>query len=334
MTALQSTASRPPRGHKPKYGPINIRRAHISLNDEENAIMFADWLEQYEPKDLPEWPVVRAMTLEAVRLTEGPTNYNRNHLVVWSVSRFLVWGHFSRGIPLDFDLQFTDANIQRFVEIENTNEGTARTLRYRLNSVAKAVRSTPPPLRKQEIYGASDPAEPYTRKEITSLLAMLDNQKSRDRSQRLRAAITLGLGVGADGRNISALRGRDVSLHDGLVLVRLTKPDRSVPALHAYADIIMALAIDVGENGLLIGTSKVPVSDSLARFVTKHDPVIPSLRRMRSTFIVTLLQASVPLRVVMDVAGFSTARRLAEYSKYLPTISVEQAQRLVAEAGQ
>ena len=107
-----------------------------------------------------------------------------------------------------------------------------------------------------------------------------------------------------------------------------------MPVLAAYAGAILRLAEEVGPEDCLVGSSRVPVSDSLQTIATAHDPIAPSVRRLRTTFIVTLLQANVPFRLIMTAAGLETPRRLAEYSRYLPDVCPDEALRLIVEAGQ
>jgi hypothetical protein len=149
------------------------------------------------------------------------------------------------------------------------------------------------------------------------------------------ALLALGLGCGLDARDLSWVRGSDVTAEgDGAVLVTVsggTRP-RTVPALAAYASTIAQRARAVGE-GLMIGGTmrgrRNVTSYALERLVPDRDLPRLVMGRLRSTWLLTHVNLATPLPTLMRAAGLTTVRPLEDLLGFAEPIDDAVADRFL-----
>lgn len=150
---------------------------------------------------------------------------------------------------------------------------------------------------------------------------------------RIRTILTFSLGCGADSTDLRNLRGSHVTLADnGTVLVDIrvsgSRP-RQVPVLARYEQAAWKLAREAGTSPLLGGKPGIRARpDTIISNAWKQDRVgvpLPSVQRLRITWLVDLLLAGVRLDVVSQASGVSVGH-MDRYLRFLtPPLPVEHA---------
>ncbi|MGH9086833.1 MAG: hypothetical protein ACRDYZ_01760 [Acidimicrobiales bacterium] len=205
--------------------------------------------------------------------------------------------------------------IERFVLVGCTtrSDATRRTLRTNLRALARRVASsTPSPVALSRERAKA----PYSSAEIASYLALADAQPTRSRRLRASALICLSAGAGLVGADLKALRGTDVCVRSGgmVVVVAGGAHPRAVPLLSRYHARLMEAAGVAGERLVIGGTSlsrrnvTTPLTASLAggRDLPRID-----IARLRATWLCEVAER-IGLRGFMDAAGITCSQRLGD----------------------
>ena len=190
---------------------------------------------------------------------------------------------------------------------------TRRTLRTNLRAIERRVRPSgplPPALPRERSK------LPYTQAQIACYLALADAQPTESRRRRASALVCLGAGAGLVGADLKALRGKDVAVRAGGVVVEVTsgRRPRTVPVLSCYHERLVVAARWAGGRLLIGGTSPerrnvtTPLTGSLAG---GGDLPRLEIARLRVTWLAEVA-ARIGLKAFMDAAGLTCSQRLGD----------------------
>ena len=281
------------------------------------------------------WAYTRSTVSQLVfASTASPSNAAKymSHL-----ADFAAWAH-GEGVPLLPRHLLDPEVIERYIAIgmAASRDSTRATRRAILRRVARRCSPAAPEPPRPIAYRRVRP--PYTAADVEGLLGLAAAQPTPNRRRTLRAILHLGLGCGLASHDLAWVGGDDVSpLPDGGVQVRVsggTRP-RAVVALAAHEDPLLALAEAAGQRLLIGGTlrgRRNVTRGPLADVVGGED--LPRLEpaRLRSTWLLTHLQARTPLPALMQAAGLSTVRPLEDLLHHWP-IDPEAARAALRAAG-
>lgn len=231
---------------------------------------------------------------------------------------------------MDPVLLLDDEVVERYIAVgmAGAADGTRATRRAVLRRVARhcgpaSLSPSPSPIAYRRVR------PPYSSGEVEAYLALAKSQPTPARRQTLLAILHLGLGCGLASRDLSWVRGDDVTVTArGAVMVTVsggTRP-RCVVALGPHEVPLLELAKSVQEALLIGGQSRG------RRNVTRGplDDVIgggdlPRLEtaRLRSTWLLAHLQGRTPLPVLMTAAGLTTVRPLEDLLEHCPVAADE-----------
>lgn len=189
-------------------------------------------------------------------------------------------------------------------------------------------------------YGYKAPDAPYSDQE-QRLLAQWAGGLSTD-YQRTGATLTLALGLGAGLRagEMARLRGSDVAHHaDGCVTVTAhghrNLPPREIPVLAAWENVVLSACDVTKGKGLLLWPNRQhATTESVAAILTrigKPHAVALDTRRLRTTWIVSHMQAHVPESVICQAAGLSDLQHFSQWHATAP-MPTEHARALLRRA--
>lgn len=296
-------------------------------NDEQRLI---DWLRNtYCPAVLDSglWEHIRPFTVEIVERTVSTHTYTTLQRAVSPIAQFVSWAHFEQGVPLKTEVMFRPELAERWLAQCNIGNSTKGTYRWVLTQAGRAVTKRAAWNPPEQPFSRGRTAEPYTGTHVRRLLQLKEQQPNAERGLVLNAALTLGLGAGTNGRSLPRVRRDDLVERGGVWSVRLANPSRLVPVLPAFQESVKCLAERTAHNELVIGSSR-RAENLLPRIARAHQIDI-SLARLRSTYIVTLLQADLPLPVLVHLTGIAGGARLGDFLRYVPRCSPAAAQRAV-----
>lgn len=269
-----------------------------------------------------------------------PGHRRRALQLLYAAAHLAAWCD-EQAIPVTTAIALRLSTIERFcaaAERDGRYSATTRaTIRSRLRCLADANcvvgnPPQPPRLSRQRVR------PPYDDQEVAGYFALARAQSSPTRCQRLLALLCAGLGAGLAPQDYRDLRGTDVAEGPGsrvVVHVRGERP-RQVPVLEAYASELAAIAQATG-NSLLLGGSKPDrrnVTSGLLHSID-GDPGLSPLdpRRLRSTWLVTLLRRRVRLDVLLAAAGLESPASLGDLVGYLSEPEEDAFSQLADEFG-
>jgi integrase len=277
-------------------------------------------IERFSPKALD--PSCARFSKE-VTYAARPTTHNRAKAFLFAASRIASYAQ-SLGLELDPAIVLHPSVIERFSLDGDMSPTTRRTLRTNLRSLSERVLLTSP-------HPVSLPREraksPYTPREIASYLSLADAQSTALRRTRAQALICLGAGCGLIGGELRRVRGCDVHVRSGGVVVYVGgSRQRTVPVLSAYHVRLLASAETFGDSYLVSGPN--PDSHNVTNPIICALSAVTDLprletARLRSTWLVSVSEA-IGLRAFMDAAGVCCTQRLGDLISYLDPPTEDQ----------
>jgi integrase len=243
----------------------------------------------------------------------GDLKGERAKSLLWAAGRLADYG-LRLGLRPDPAVLLHPSVIERFAaHSPGLTPASRRTLRTNLRFIARRVvpHLAPPdaPLPRERAK------PPYTPAEIAGFLALAAAQPTVGRRMRAAGLVCLGAGAGLTGAGLRAVRGTDVAIRSGgvVVQVRGSRP-RPVPVLARYHQQLLASAEFAG-GALLIGGR-----DPARRNVTY--PLVSALSggtglpplecsRLRSTWLAEAAQL-IGLPAFMHAAGITCSQRLGD----------------------
>ncbi|MFF2375035.1 hypothetical protein ACFVUW_11695 [Streptomyces xiamenensis] len=292
----------------------------------------------YEPRSLDPgtWAQIAAFARKAVE-DFGPVSpwAAVQHLSV--VTRISAWA-LEQGLPLDVEVLFTPERIEHFIAVGLTGlaDSSRRTHRSQLAAVGRAVtRRAPwppaaPPLSRNRL------APPYTETEVAGFLQIARKQSTPGRTSIAWGLLAAGLGAGLyPGEHLTITGSAITSRHQVTVLTVSGRRPREVPVLAAYAPLLHSLAARFPDEPL-IGATSATDKNRLNRLTGRIDvPIwLPPLisPRLRTTWLVTLLSARVPLPEILEAAGLASTSSLIDLVPHLTRQPPARAARTIAQA--
>ena len=277
-------------------------------------------IERFSPKALD--PACTRFSREAT-YAAGPTTCNRAKAFLFAASRIASYAQLL-GLALDPAVVLHRSLIERFSSDGDMSPMTRRTLRTNLRSLSERVLTSGPhpvPLPRERAKS------PYTPEEIASYLSLADAQSTALRRTRAQALICLGAGAGLIGGELRRVRGSDVHVRSGGVVVSVGgSRQRTVPVLSAYHDRLLASAQAFCDSYMVSGVNPDShnVTNPIICALSKVTD-LPRLEtaRLRSTWLVSVSQA-IGLRAFMDAAGVCCSQRLGDLVSYLDPPTEDQ----------
>jgi len=267
---------------------------------------------------------------KAVTQACGPRNKSRAKSLLHATSRLAEFGQ-SAGLELRFEVLLHPSVIERFCAIgmPGVTPATRRTVRSNLRYVAARVleaQARPIGLPRERAKAS------YTDSEISSYLALAEAQPTEARRMHATGLICLGAGAGLMGADLRSVRGRDVCLRYGAVMVGVSgaRP-RAVPVIARFSDLLLRAA-DFADDGFVIGGesgSRKNVTTPLVRSIAggSHLPPLQT-GRLRATWLSACAKA-IGLRAFMDAAGISCSQRLGDIVARLDPMEEQRAVELL-----
>jgi integrase len=255
---------------------------------------------------------------EVVALARPPTAA-RAKALLFAAGRLATFGERA-GLELEAGVLLTEAVVERFIAgCEGVSPATRRTLRTNLRALARMVERyrQPPPVP----LGRERAKRPYSQAEIDGYLRLAACLSTERRRMRATALVCLGAGAGIVAGELRHLRGSDVVVRAGGVLVIVSgRRARSVPVLAGYQQPLLTAAAFAGDR-LIVGgrePGRRNVTDELCRALCA-DSSLPRLQsgRLRSTWLLACAER-IGLGAFMQVAGISCSQRLGDLAAQLP----------------
>lgn len=274
----------------------------------------------------PGWLVVRELVIQAVLSVRPRTHVNTRRLMTMT-GLFATWVWTRTGTEPVAHRIFTNTNVHRYLHDRlGTHSAEYRfdTARQ-LSAIAEALLGTvvdrlPTPRQSGRIA-------PYTPSDIAVLHSWASNQSTDLSRSNARALLGLAGGAGLTAQELMAAHVEDLD-NDGRYLfidVRGTQA-RRVPVLHKWAK-TLKLAVGDRVSGPIFRGFRLHEYPPriLQTFISDHPcRVRPSARRLNNTWIVTQLDAGIPLQLLLELTGHTTTQAIRPYLQYARPVEIEQ----------
>ncbi|MFF2923338.1 hypothetical protein ACFVTP_13195 [Streptomyces celluloflavus] len=255
-----------------------------------------------------------------------------------TVTRFCDWA-LEEYLPLDREALFTPDTIERYAltGMEDLQPSSRRTHRSQLSTIGRAItRRAPWPPHKAPLP-RNRLATPYTPEQVAGYLQAAGQQSTALRTRAAFGLLAGGLGAGLMPGEHLTITGRSVtSTDDGTTVLNVTgaKP-RPVPVLAAYAPLMRTLATRHPHEPLIGPTNDA--SKNRLNHLLAHIEVparLPQLTAssLRTTWLLTLLTARVPLPELLAAAGLASTGTLIDLVPHMPRLPEPDARRALAQA--
>ncbi|MDQ2758926.1 MAG: site-specific integrase [Actinomycetota bacterium] len=283
----------------------------------------------------------RSLSADAQAFARGlvarakPATPARAEALLFAAAKLAVFGE-SVGLQLSAGVLLDRSVIERFVltGAGAVSPATRRTLRTNLRALARALEAHPEPLATP--LPRERAKAPYSDAEIASYLALATALSTEARRMRCQALVCLGAGAGVIASELRYLRGSDVVVRAGGVLVLVCgRRARQVPVLACYRQPLLDAAQFAGER--LICGGREPgrrnISDQLCAALSA-DRSLARLQpgRLRSTWLVACAR-QIGLGAFMQAAGVRCSQRLGDLAALLPAATEAELVALLGAQG-
>jgi integrase len=222
-------------------------------------------------------------------------------------------------VTLTIDEMMRHDTIERWVATAGAtgSDSTWGNRRSRLRNLASHVNPGPGSPKKGEPFARVAIKEPYTRREVADLERLALNQPTEVSRRQLCAMVGLGLGAGLGSDDLRSLRVSAIVLdEDGKLWVVVPgKRPRRVPVRDRFVRFVLLGIEGLKATDLVLG-HKVErnniTSGVVANAAVGMTNVVPDQARLRTTWLLALMTAPVPLATLLDAAGMTTGRTITD----------------------
>ena len=299
----------------------------LSLDNPPLPAQLEKYLTSYQPRSINPsvWEVIEplvASTMRRAKVRGKGTTFEKK---VRLVSYFFAWA-VQNGYTSERDALLNEQVIGDYIRhgCKHVSAGSKSSYRSDLRSVMRAAGSELDQAHRFQRIASRTVRAPYTVEECSQLINTINYQPRYGNRRRLQACSALGLGAGIDSADLMEMRAGDITDHgeDGIEIRVRGRMPRTVWQLHEYEEILRTGIQGLGPRTLVLtGTSlasKNSVNKLNSQIVhTGRHPLKLEQARIRNTWLLRLLQAPVPLGLVMQVAGLKSARTLADLVTYV-----------------
>ena len=307
------------------------------------------WVCRYRPQLTAEadWAVIQPAFIRLFSAAQ-PATYSKAQAIGVNLVPYLKWAvskrpEEQRMARLEIAEVGTLDLVNEWVAFQRGNipEASLATRRSEVGSVIRALHPASAPIR----LSYQPVAAPYQRMEIKRMCLTARFQSEDRKAVQLASMIALCAGVGLQPKEVGGVRPSDlqrIELPGGawtyLVEVRVGNHPRSVPMLQQYAK-LMEWVLQLNLRRMELDSTLLPprqrgvTSYVVAASDTANNQDLEILAtRLRTTWLVTLMQADIPLATLLTAAGLTSARTLGDLMTYCDPISDERALTLLAQA--
>lgn len=295
----------------------------------EDPHLVATTIENYRgPDDYPHdvWQLVRPAVLRRTKAAQ-PHHQKSAYDLLGVNAQFACWLHTAGYDHADDALAFEPVLVERFLATEHGDDRRATLAKYRgvLKKTAAALPAAPYTPRPKPI-GRDGHQPPYTPAEQARLWSWAASQPSA-RRPLMEAVVVFSLGAGMEAHDFRHTRADDVRSHaDGTVTVEVRgNRARTTVVLAEWEAEARRLAAAAGAAGTWLWnpayedrTNKNAFTSSIGRCAPPAPGFRLSVRRARTTWVVSLIDRGVPFPAIIRAAGL----RPNSMSNFMPHIAV------------
>ena len=286
-------------------------------------------IDRYSPIGLPEWEAIRHFVAPVVAsITEGASASERSEFAR-ALSQYVGWVHRVYA-PDSLGSARSPHLIDYYTAHVRSGEVRANVAERERKRILAAFGM--PAGRETRPHSTSAPATmPYSRREVARWRVWAANQHPT-KSVGCIAVVALPAACGLQPAESRAARAQDITRDDngGWIVTVGGKSARTVPALAGWEREMEVLASS-GQGYLIPQCASRAGAAQLLGVVVGG--ASPQMSRLRSSWLVTHLNARTRTDVLLDAAGLSSADGLRRYIPYVDQISTRDRRDMLRLAG-
>jgi integrase len=264
------------------------------------------------------WAEVRPFVIECVISMHPRTHVNARRLMTMT-ALYVTWVWTVTGCELTATRVFRDTFVRRYLAERLPKHSTAYRFDMvrQLASISAAVQGED--IRRLRTPNQSPRVRPYTPAQEATLYSWANTLSTTLKRQNARALLGLAGGAGLTAMELMAAQVEDVEFVDGRAFVNVQgdRP-RRVPVRADWAR-TLAKSIECRTSGNVFTGYRLEEypPHELQRFLSDHPcKPRPSAARLHSGWIVTQLEAGLPLDVLLEITGFTSTQSFQPYLTY------------------
>jgi hypothetical protein len=285
----------------------------------------------------PGWSAVAGQVRAIVTSAEPLTCYSAAELMS-VLTKLALFAH-AEGLPSTAQVWLSREVIEHFIALgcAHLADGTKGTYRSKLLRLREAVLGGDCVTGKPARLSSSDGARPYTPAQMAALWSWACGQPTQQLRDGCRLLLGLGRGCGLLSPEIIALRAHDVRRVEGgpVVVAVPGRRQRLVLCRRAWERVLAEAAthLDGQAAHLFRPGHHARGKNTVTGFLSHtHDaPGTPTLKmgRLRSGWLVELMESGVPLTTIVAAAGVDSLHALSRVLPFVRGVSVDQAAELL-----
>lgn len=281
--------------------------AHMAVMNPNHSLIDA-----YTPR-LPggRWEQIAPLVRRVVRTYAPGRTVEATRLALGTLTYFADWVTTSGVAPVDASL------IENIIDVyaeERLHEVSA-TMAQRERKLLRHLADLPARIeRDRAVLTTSAPDSPYGPASLVAVERWAAGQRTELRRHSCHAIMALGLGCGLTAKSMGHVRGTDITaLPTEGIAVHAHHPDRLIPVVHRWEEDLRAHAARAGDEYLISpGMQHRDKAANLTVGMSIGD-VVPSMHRLRSTWIVAQLNNRTPLPALLTASGLTAVDSLKRY---------------------
>lgn len=246
----------------------------------------------------------------------------RNYLGV--ITRLAIWTVNIACLPLRREVVFDAGNIDKFIH-DRTKAHTAKyldSMQFRLYRIGRELGAKVPPVGSNSRRPSSEAFGPYTAGEMVRFRNQGATRSTASRRHNWMALLALAAGCGLNSIEIMALPVSAIRFDaDAVRVVVGGERPRTIVCLQVWEEDLRRLVSSPLADFYLISKAERPTFPHkfVQRYVNRaaNDGQAFNLERLRSTWIVTHLNAGTPLFPLMQALGSKDIGTFARFERFV-----------------
>jgi hypothetical protein len=298
----------------------------------------SQYIETIRPKvEDAAWRRVFAEVQRIVKAAEPDTPYSARELL-GPLAKLAVFAD-GRGMPGSADVWLDREVIELFISLgcPDVSEATRANYRSRLVRLREALFGPDLPGGPPARLSGSTASRPYTGSELSGLWSSAAGQPTGQLRDGLKTLLALGMGCGLDSPEVIPLRVHDVRRTgpSGPVVVAVRGRRARLVVCRAAWENVLADVVERATAGswLFRPDATARSTNTVTNFLDRTRPSTEALRlvmgRARATWIVELINAQVPLPVLVAAAGVDSLHALSRLMPHVAVVGADEAARFL-----
>jgi len=268
-----------------------------------------------------DWAHVRPFVIECV-LRMTPRTFATARRLMTMTGLYVSWAWTVTGCELTGGKVFVDVLVHRYLatKLRKHSEAYRFDTARQLSTISEIL--TGAPTGRLRTPYQSPRVRPYTPAEEARLSSWANTLTTSLKQQNAWALLGLAGGAGLTAQELMAVQVEDVEFGAGRMFVNVYGDRaRRVPVRANWAR-TLTKSIGVRTSGNMFSGYRFDEypPNTLQRFLSDNPCTPrPSAARLHSGWIVTQLDAGLPLQILLDVTGFTSVQSFQHYLKYTST---------------